>query len=57
MRAPRHINTEWPQTMQMRRVYYQAKKAEPIDWGRCLMVAAATFLVLVVMVYKFTGPV
>jgi hypothetical protein len=64
MHAPRRIETEWPQTQQMERraerqrdhAYRRKPQREPINWPRCLMLAGAGFLVLVVWIYKLTGP-
>lgn len=35
----------------------QREDREPIDWALCFMVAGAIFLVLLALLYKFTGPV
>lgn len=63
VRRVKRIDTRWPQTDLMpRRAMRQAdspyarKQRPPINWGRCLMVAGAAFLVMATMLYKFTGP-
>lgn len=64
MTGPRRCDTEWPQTRvlytraerQRSHAYRQKPAREPINWGRCLMVAGAVFLVALTFIVKMTGP-